>query len=676
MYQVSNDYKDMMNSSIRNRAYISVSLGVVNSDAQGDVEVDEDVTPLTSYSDEDAIYDFSGEPVYYATCEQDYFKADGTMYYLPEGDYTNLDNTGIASEDVLSAITFKFGDAYAIKGLTIDFGDYYPTEFTITSDTASYTYTNSDSEFSTTDSFGDTETLTITPTSMVGGYQRLHIFKIIMGVGLAFSDESVSSCTQIEKISFISGELPQNDLSITILDPNEKFDVDSTDSFINYLSAGQNLTYSVGQELEDGTVEWIPMANTLLTDWKVDGLNVTFVGADRLSFMDSVYTAGNTIHSRTLYSDVYDLLTYMGYESDEFIIDDCLNDVTITAPLSESPVNQLLQMICNAGRCIIYQNREGIIVVKANFQIVLDPDDVTVSTVGATDYSNAANVLVGATTVYANCTADFFSADGSMKYLPEDSSDYVTTTGFISEEVADSDGLFSTNPSITMDMPGTVSYYGLNMVFDGNPPQALTVTTYSSGTLVDEFTYDEIETENYFADTYANFDSMTIEFTLGTPNNRVLVNTISFGDASDYELIYDNIYGEVTGVREKNVKEVRVKIYSYEEDSDGNPQVVEDSVYYTQTLNSVGETVTVTNPLIDSESLAQDVAEWIGNYYSNNVSYSCEFRGEPRLNASDIIYLESNVLNNLQVEIEKHTFKYNGAFRGNLEMRRALRLTE
>ena len=46
------------------------------------------------------------------------------------------------------------------------------------------------------------------------------------------------------------------------------------------------------------------------------------------------------------------------------------------------------------------------------------------------------------------------------------------------------------------------------------------------------------------------------------------------------------------------------------------------------------------------------------------------------MNAGDIIFMESEVLNSLQTEIGKNTFTFNGAFGGNLELRRALKMME
>ena len=173
---------------------------------------------------------------------------------------------------------------------------------------------------------------------------------------------------------------------------------------------------------------------------------------------------------------------------------------------------------------------------------------------------------------------------------------------------------------------------------------------------------------------FKSFDTMVFEFTKGYPNNRVLVNQITFGDLSDYVLTKSDMMSQPIGYKEKKVKAVRCKIFTFENDSEGNPKEVEDSVFAIKVLNEVGEIKTVQNPLISTQEHAELLAEWIGNYYANNISYEVDYRGDPRNNAADIIHMESDVLSNMQVEITKHTLKYNGAFSGSMELRRALKI--
>jgi hypothetical protein len=201
------------------------------------------------------------------------------------------------------------------------------------------------------------------------------------------------------------------------------------------------------------------------------------------------------------------------------------------------------------------------------------------------------------------------------------------------------------------------------------------VKTYLDGSLKEYISFNDLEKENTLEHDFKKFDTAIFIFgNTSVPYNRVAVNQISFGYSTTYTLRQDDMLEAPVGYREKRTKSVSVKIFTYYIDEYDNLQEKDDENYYTKSLNDTGERVTFENQLISTEEHAKEVAEWLGNYYSNNVSYEVSFRGEPRLNATDIIHMESDYLNNLQVEIEQHDFTYNGAFGGKLSLRRALRM--
>ena len=64
------------------------------------------------------------------------------------------------------------------------------------------------------------------------------------------------------------------------------------------------------------------------------------------------------------------------------------------------------------------------------------------------------------------------------------------------------------------------------------------------------------------------------------------------------------------------------------------------------------------------------VAEWMASYYAQNVSYDVEYTGDPTIQANDLMYLESDYRARNIVDVEKASIKFNGAFRGSLELKR------
>ena len=670
MISVSESWKNAMSQRLRDRIYISVGIGVINQNAQGSGNVSSNL----AYWSKGNVFNDGTNNIEYATLEENYFRADGTMYFMPENDgVLQLLPNGIVTKDFLQPIRIDFPQIYAIKGITLDFGNTFPTSFTITTSEKTLNYTNDNRKFTTNDVLGDTNYILITPITMVGGQQRFRLQSVLMGVGLAYTNKDTKNMNLSEFVSSISDELPNQDMNYTFYDTNNNFNVDDDNSFIDFLETMQKITVSFGVTLEDKTVEWQQIATMFLKDWKSQKGIVSFNATDRLSQMEDEYSLGNKIYTRTAYEEAESIFIDAGLEPDEYFIDDYLQDITLTNPMIKATHKECLQLLANACRCMIRQDENGRIIIRANFANVLDPDDFTVETNGVAEWSKPSNILVGTNVVYADLTQNFFKADGSMYFLPEDSN-YLETS-YVSKQISDENGLFEENPTITIKMPAAYTYYGINILFDGNPPKELIIHTYNSDVLQQSVKFENLSQNSALFNEFKNFDKMVLEFTKGYPQNRVLVNQISFGELSDYTLTRTDMMSEPIGYKEKRVKTVRCKIFTYENDDKGNAILVEDEVFVEKSINPVGETRTVQNPLISTEEHAEIVAEWIGNYYANNISYDVDYRGEPRLNATDIILMDSEKVDSLQVEITNHNLKFNGgALSGSLELRRALRM--
>ena len=667
MIDVSKKYKEIMTRPIRNKAYISIGLGLVNNEAQNSGKAN----GVFAYWSHGNIFNVNLATVEYATLEEDYFKADGTMFFMPEdNEMMQLRYNGITTRDVMSPIRIDFPNVFALKGIAIEFGSAYPTRFTIQTSSKTLTYINDSEKFETTDVLGDTDHITIVPISMVGGQQRLRIKNILMGVGLFYTNEQTKDFRLTEYVSPISEELPGINTAFTFYDEENRFNVDDDNSFIDYLDTMQEMSISFGLELDDGSVEWHKIATTYMKDWNVKNGQVTLNATDRLAQMEDKYSAGDYIHERTAYDEAVSILNDAGLTAEQYEVDEYLKGIVIVNPMPVMTHKECLQLLANACRCAVRQNADGKIVIYANFATVLAPDEFDVETNGTTKWSNPNNVFNGDNKVYAELKSDFLATDGSMLFMPED--DSYLQTGYVSEQVANAVGLFEENPCIVIVLPATYSYYALDINFSGNPPSEMIVHTYDGDTLIESVEFTEIGVENRFVHDFVGFNRIVFEFTKGYPNNRILVDRISFGDLSDYTLRIDDMMSHPIGYREERVKSARAKIYTYQNESDGTYKLVEDNVYGEAVFGSVGITKTIQNPLISNEEQAILVAEWVGSHYANNISYDVEYRGDPRLNAADIIRMENGRGENLQVELTEVTLNFNKKFSGNLEIRRAL----
>ena len=90
----------------------------------------------------------------------------------------------------------------------------------------------------------------------------------------------------------------------------------------------------------------------------------------------------------------------------------------------------------------------------------------------------------------------------------------------------------------------------------------------------------------------------------------------------------------------------------------------------TRQLNPTGTVEAWENPLVSTSEHAADLAEWVGNYLRADREYDLNYRGEPRIDANDIAFLENKYVPDLLLRIYEHTLKFNGALSGTIKARR------
>lgn len=559
MQNVSNAYKQSMKQIGRNRGYIRATIGVINSQAQKNIEVDNQ-TEVTYFSNIKKPFNNYTVDNIYATAEQEFSKVDGTMYFLPPQNSTlELYNNGIVTKNLLGAVKISFSGVTGldIKGLTIDFGEYYPVDFTIQNDSVTRTYTGNDRNYWTTeDVFNDTSYIIITPTKMVNGQGRLRIFQFYCGIVNAFSNKEVKKYSGKEYVSSITDTIPSNDATLTIDNQNQYYSPDNPDSALAYMEVGQEVKIQFGYDVfGNGEIEWLPEQTTYLKTWSASDTEAKFTSTDRFDYMTSKYYRGLYRESGiSLYDLAIDVLTDAGITDDrEYFIDPYLKDIKVQNPIPVVKHSEALQIIANAGRCALFEDRNSKIHMQASFI-----PDMTASSNGETAYSHVSDVLNGEDKeAYAICSSDFSKVDGTAFFMPFDSN--YLKTGYISSQIADSDGNFNENPKITINLEAAFVAYGLQVQFRNVAPEQFNVTTYYQDVEVDSYTVDQNgELEYTTFEQFNLFDKLVLEFTKGQPNSRITVDNITVGDVTDYRISRNDMSASPTATRQNKIKAISV----------------------------------------------------------------------------------------------------------------------
>ena len=181
MQKVSTAYRESMKSSLRERAYIMLSFGLINQEAQAKAKIGDGA--FTRFTKTDNIFGKRTDTTTYATLEENFTKVDGSMFFLPRGTAVGgYYDTGLTSENLISEGNFSLVinlniAATDFKGITINFGENYPVDFDIASDHGQVVEfrDNTQSEVSTEEVFENTTSLTLTFYKMKNLKSRLRI---------------------------------------------------------------------------------------------------------------------------------------------------------------------------------------------------------------------------------------------------------------------------------------------------------------------------------------------------------------------------------------------------------------------------------------------------------------------------------------------------------------------
>lgn len=737
MQRVSKAYKESMKSSLRERAYIMISFGLVNQEAQAKATVDNG--SYAYYSNKDNIFGEHIDDTVYATLEEEFTKVDGSMFFLPRAtEGGRYYDTGIVSDKLVSearceVIISLNTIATDFKGLTINFGENYPVDFDIVGSTGQTIEFrgNTKSKWSTEEVLENTTYIKLVFYKMKNPQSRLRIYSIMFGYGLVYYNDSVMSSALDSYVSPIGADVPQFDFSVTLKNYDHYFNVDNPNSAINYLETGQEMDIMYGYQTPGSdTIEWIQGNHLWCSEWESDDNTATIRCQDIFRNMDGEYVKGlYSATGKSYYALAEEILKDAGIS--EYYIDPRLKKLYSNNPIPRVKYKEALQIIANACRCVLTQSRDGKVQIKSNFM-----PSASIATNGEETYSNAANVLTDTPKVeYATLAGNYTPTDGTMFFLPRNGK-AALTTGYVSKEISGANGTFTKNPVVTITMEAIRAYYGLKLVFGTALPAAFTIRTYKGGEPVNEYPVekDGINTPSIILRDFDDFDVMKIEFTkTAEPYNRIVLNYFSLSDVVDFTMNRRDMTSSPKAIKQELIKEVIVPCYTYQENNREENLVYEDidvvagevETYYIQdpsygykvkldevegkatvvawsnyfvtikfnvtgsfklevqgyrykivekyatvSLNARGKTVKWKNPLISNTTMANELAAWLADYYTAGIEYEYDTRGNPELDATDIVYQENEFHDGMRVNIYRHTVNFKQAFSGRVTARR------
>ena len=388
MYPVTNRWKEEAEKTLRNPSYIKIIFGVTDPDAPGlSAPTDNGHLP---YSDVDSVDVGTTAPSTYQTLERNRFILDGKNPLPPESNPIYQGYAGLTISGDAGAYTTKplvkisFGDYVQFPGLTFQFDDSmgdYPNSFRILAkkDSVSVfdkTYSPDTTYWEMADQIPLCNELSFYWLNSNIPHRRARLLSLTYGLVSRLGSDDIASCSSTKEIDLLSSKIPKQEFEFTLIDTQRRYDPENPSGLWEYLESRQPVNYQYGYELSDGSIEWIPWGLSYSTgdfDVSKSGIvaevSVKCAGlADHLTmtYDEGVYSAAG----RSLFDLATDVMKFAGFEN-TIELDNALKTIYTHNPLPSSKVNECLQLIANAGRCIMNHSRGGYI------QILRENDSAT-----------------------------------------------------------------------------------------------------------------------------------------------------------------------------------------------------------------------------------------------------------------------------------------------------------
>ncbi len=730
MQAVSTAYKEQIQHKFRNRSYVRVSYGVFNLIAGQQAKfADNGHTPYGNLNlNDDILPDHD-----YATFEKDYWRADGKQFLLPAAGPYNYD--GYVSEAVSGSdntfaidptITVTFSDAQDIYGLTFTFPTgQVPQEIKVNGTN----YFPDSEKYVMPDRLEDVAQITIDFIKSPAAGRRVRLNRLQFGQTVYFGNKELIKTSFSSSVDFLSLSLTQKQFSFTIDNRQQIYNPLNPSGLYSYLSSQQPLKVEYGYELDDGSIEWI-LGDSLTSE----GTPVTsdnqaiFTAIDNLCRLTSMFQKGMYHPSGiSLYDLAKEVLQDAGVE--HYMIDDHLKSVFTRAALPVATHRECLQIIANAGQCILYTDRNGYI----KLEIALDPT-ITIGDNGHTVFSDSDSAYNDEdlpTAKYADFLPNSWKTAGIKILLPA-SGPYIRT-GFVSDKICGADGIFTVYPVFYWTYSFPYSAFQIPITFDNIDNEYATdfdVIYKLAGAEIDRVSITGNTAVTYTVEhSVGKTDRIEIEihkWCRGT--HRATIAQIGSGRVNDMRIDFSTASSRPTVEKSSQVKTVTVNCYSYVPASaateiyhqditlngaitlnishdaateisasltGGTITVQEHYTYYsvlvisgsgTATLSITGKMLTtasvgvvkqinpqgedkpaLTNPLITDLTNAQNTAVWIADYFGKRNSLTTGYRGNPEADAHDLVYMESEFEGLFPARIMEHKIEFNGALSGTVK---------
>ena len=388
MQTVSEKWKSAHKQTLLNESFVEVSLDVTDPDALADASPRDNGAIYISDSSE-LTNGVDKSPLPYCTLEQNLWILNGGRKAIPEIGSQNDGYIGdVLSDEVClfssktPTITLGFSKVFTdlIPGITITWSNTYG-EFADSFVVSAY---NGNTLVATKEVTGNRSVKSLVMVDIAGydriviqirkwclPYRRARVDGIFIGMNKVYTKSNLFSYSHKQSVDPVSISLPKSEIQFSLDNADGEYNPYNTDGMAKYLMERQEVKARYGLKLNDNTIEWIKGGTFYLSEWyaKQNGLSADFTARDLLEFMSAIYEDNHNLSSRSLYDIASIILNAADIPlnndgSVKWYVDESLKTIYTTAPLPKDTIANCLQLIANAGECVMYQDRNGILRIE------------------------------------------------------------------------------------------------------------------------------------------------------------------------------------------------------------------------------------------------------------------------------------------------------------------------
>ena len=383
MQTVSENWKNAHKQTLLTESDVEVSLDIADPDAIADASSQDNGAVYISDTSE-VVSEVDKNIVPYCTLEQNLWILDGGRKAIPEDEYGNsgyvgdaLSNDQCVFDDKTPTLTVNFSRVFGslIPGVTITWSNAHG-EF---ADNFVVTAYNGNTVVAEKEVIGNRSIKSLVMVDIINydriviqikkwclPYHRARIEEVFVGMNKVYSKSELFDYSHTQSVDPASTSLPKMEMKFAIDNSDDGYNPFNEQGMSKYLMERQEVRSRYGLKMNDGSVEWIKGGTFYLSEWfaKQNGLTAEFTARDILEFMSATYQDSHNLSSRNLYDLAERILlaAELPLNSNggvKWVIDESLKSITTTAPLPEDTLANCLQLIANAGECVMYQDRGG-----------------------------------------------------------------------------------------------------------------------------------------------------------------------------------------------------------------------------------------------------------------------------------------------------------------------------